>query len=95
MILSKFIRLYQATEYAPDDDSSTRTPVQNDIRELIASRWNLLCPPSDSTTIAYILGPSQDISTLPKRPLVNESSEELPDCGRSIQPAGESCFKRG
>ncbi|KAF1777650.1 hypothetical protein GQ600_7855 [Phytophthora cactorum] len=60
-------KLVEAPEYTTDIAGSARNTVQNDIRRLISSSWNFIRPPSDSTTIAYILDPSKDITTLPKR----------------------------
>ncbi|EGZ14235.1 hypothetical protein PHYSODRAFT_514582, partial [Phytophthora sojae] len=61
-ILHEFLRLYQAPEYTEGIAALAGSSVQDEIRKLIASRWDFIRPPSDSTTVPYLLDPSKDIS---------------------------------
>ncbi|OWZ12069.1 hypothetical protein PHMEG_00014828, partial [Phytophthora megakarya] len=78
MIIHEFIGLRKAPEYNVEIAGLVGTTVQEEIRKLIESRRKFIRPPSDSTTITYLMDLSKSFADLPNDgPADSESDTSL------------------
>ncbi|OWZ02216.1 hypothetical protein PHMEG_00026261 [Phytophthora megakarya] len=93
MIIHEFIELRKAPEYNEEIAGLVGTTVQEEIRKLIESRRKFIRPPSDSTTIAYLMDPSKSLADLPNDGPADSESDTSLGANSQVGPLRDALAK--